>query len=90
MPVVYTCVIILPLSYIVGLVYSLKTHKAHIYDKFVSDVDQSESIIAYIIISSSSPSSYSNFYVGSMYDDICLHVARSYTSSANIHYNIPI
>ena len=40
MPVVYTCVIILPLSYIVGLVYSLKTHKAHIYDKFVSDVDQ--------------------------------------------------
>ena len=48
MPVVYTCVIILPLSYIVGLVYSLKTHKAHIYDKFVSDVDQSESIIAYI------------------------------------------
>ena len=26
----------------------------------------------------SSPSSYSHFYVVSMYDDICLHVARSY------------
>ena len=33
--------------------------------------------------SSASPSSYSHFYVGSMYDDIRLHVARSYTSSAN-------
>ena len=30
-----------------------------------------------------SSSSYSDFYMGSMYDDIlCLHVARSYTSSA--------
>ena len=28
-----------------------------------------------------SSSSYSHFYVGSMYDDIRLHVARSYTSS---------
>ena len=33
--------------------------------------------------SSSSPSSYSHFYVGYMYDDIHLHVARSYTSSAD-------
>ena len=30
----------------------------------------------------SSPSSYSHFYVGSMYNDIRFHVARSYTSSA--------
>ena len=33
--------------------------------------------------SSSSPSSCSHFYVGSMCDDIRLHVARSYTSSAS-------
>ena len=32
------------------------------------------------LVSSSSPSYYSHFYVGSMYDDISLHVARSYTS----------
>ena len=32
---------------------------------------------------SSSPSSYSHFYVGSMYDDIRLHVARSDTPSAD-------
>ncbi|KAI0221998.1 Low affinity vacuolar monovalent cation/H(+) antiporter [Lamellibrachia satsuma] len=39
MPVVYTCVIILPLSYIIGLIYSLKTHKSLIYDKFLSEVN---------------------------------------------------
>ena len=38
--------------------------------------------------SSSSPSSYSHFYVGSMYDDIRLHVARSYTSSANSPFSL--
>ena len=32
---------------------------------------------------SSSPSSYSHFYVGAMYDDIRLHVARSDTPSAD-------
>ena len=32
-------------------------------------------------LSPSSPSSYSHLYVGSMYDDIHLHVARLYTSS---------
>ena len=29
--------------------------------------------------SSSASSSYSHFYVGSMYDYLCLHVARWYT-----------
>ena len=38
--------------------------------------------------SSSSPSSYSHFYVGSMYDDIRLHVARSYTSSADSPFSL--
>ena len=33
--------------------------------------------------SSSSSSSHSHFYVGSVYYDIRLHVARSYTSSAD-------
>ncbi len=33
-------------------------------------------------------SSYSNFYVGSMYDDIRLHVARSYTSSADSPFSL--
>ena len=37
---------------------------------------------------SSSPSSYSHFYVGSMYDDIRLHVARSYTSSADSPFSL--
>ena len=35
-----------------------------------------------------SPSSYSHFYVGSMYDDIHLHVARSYTSSADSPFSL--
>ena len=34
---------------------------------------------------SSSSSSYSHFYVGSMYGDIPLHVAWSYTSSPTVH-----
>ena len=38
--------------------------------------------------SSSSPSSYSHFYVGSMYDDIRLHVARLYTSSADSSFSL--
>ena len=38
--------------------------------------------------SSSSPSSYPHFYVGSMYDDIRLHVARSYTSSADSPFSL--
>ena len=33
-------------------------------------------------------SSYSHFYVGSMYDDIRLHVARSYTSSADSPFSL--
>ena len=38
--------------------------------------------------SPSSPSSYSHFYVGSMCDDISLHVARSYTSSADSPFSL--
>ena len=38
--------------------------------------------------SSSSPSSYSHFYVGSMYDGIRLHVARPYTSSADSPFSL--
>ena len=38
--------------------------------------------------SSSSPSSYSHFYVESMYDDIRLHVAQSYTSSADSPFSL--
>ena len=37
---------------------------------------------------SSSPSSHSNFYVGSMYDDIRLHVARSHTPSADSPFSL--
>ncbi|XP_055958637.1 uncharacterized protein LOC126829402, partial [Patella vulgata] len=33
-PLIYACAIVLPLSYIVGLVFTLKTHSAHIYDAF--------------------------------------------------------
>ena len=35
-----------------------------------------------------SSSSYSHFYVGSMYDDVRLHVARSYTSSADSPFSL--
>ena len=37
---------------------------------------------------SSSPSSYSHFYVGSMYDDIRLQVARSFTSSPDSPFSL--
>ena len=37
---------------------------------------------------SSPPSSYSQFYVGSMYDNIHLHVAWSYTSSADSPFSL--
>ena len=38
--------------------------------------------------SSSPPSSYSHFYVGSMYGDIRLDVARAYTSSADSPFSL--
>ena len=41
-------------------------------------------------VCTSSPSSYSHFYVGSMYDDIRLHAALSYTSSADSLYYIAL
>ena len=39
-------------------------------------------------LSSSSPSSYYRFYVGSLCDDIRLHVAQSYTSSADSPFSL--
>ena len=40
------------------------------------------------LTSSSSPPSSHSPYVGSMYDDIRLHVARSYTSSADSPFSL--
>ena len=40
------------------------------------------------VFSSSSTTSLSYFYVGSVYDDICLHVARSYTSSDDSPFSL--
>ena len=37
-PLAYACVTVLLLAYTVGLVFSLKTHKVHVYDSFVPDV----------------------------------------------------
>ena len=42
-----------------------------------------DSLLTLLCIHTSSPSSYSHFYVGSKYDAIRLHAARSYTSSAS-------
>ena len=33
-PLVYTCAILLPLAYIIGMIFSLKTHRADIYENF--------------------------------------------------------
>ncbi|CAD5120369.1 DgyrCDS8942 [Dimorphilus gyrociliatus] len=33
-PLVYSCALILPFAYFVGLTYSLKTHRVHVYDTF--------------------------------------------------------
>ena len=41
-----------------------------------------------IMISSFSSSSYSQFFVGSMFDDIRLHVVRSYTSSPDSPFSL--
>ena len=40
MPLVYCCCVLLPIAYIIGLVYSLKTHKAVVHDAFVADVGE--------------------------------------------------
>ena len=40
------------------------------------------------VVSSSSTTYFPCFYVGSVYDDICLHVARSYTSSADSPFSL--
>ena len=45
-------------------------------------------VLKYITLFSSSPSSNSHFYVGSIYVDIRLRVAQSYTSSADIPFSL--
>ena len=53
---------------------------------FLSFSSMAHTII--VLLSSSSPSSYSLSYVGSMYDGICLQVARSYKSSADSPFSL--
>ncbi|KAK7479214.1 hypothetical protein BaRGS_00029558, partial [Batillaria attramentaria] len=40
MPLVYSCAIILPIAYIVGLVFSMKTHSAEVYDEFETQLKE--------------------------------------------------
>lgn len=42
LPLVYGCCTILPLAYIIGLIYSLKTHHQLIYETFAAEVDASD------------------------------------------------
>ena len=39
-PLVFICMVLLPLAYIVGLIFSLKTHRGHIYDTFTAEVGE--------------------------------------------------
>ena len=50
---------------------------------YFSSIYPDQMIFYLTILPSSSSFSYSHFSVGSMYDDICLHLARSYTSSSD-------
>ncbi|CAE1166109.1 unnamed protein product [Acanthosepion pharaonis] len=34
LPLVYTCALLLPISYIIGLIFSMKTHFGHVYHEF--------------------------------------------------------
>ena len=36
---VYACAVLLPISYIVGLIFSLKTHRSHIYDTIAAEIE---------------------------------------------------
>ncbi len=38
-PLVYTCALVLPLAYIIGLIFTLKTHKEIVHDAFMAKVD---------------------------------------------------
>ena len=38
-PLAYTCALVLPLAYIIGLIFTLKTHKSMIHDSFLAQVD---------------------------------------------------
>ncbi|XP_071087654.1 uncharacterized protein [Haliotis cracherodii] len=37
-PLVYSCALVLPVAYIVGLVYTLKTHSSHVYGAFEEEL----------------------------------------------------
>ena len=39
-PLVYCCAIILPISYIVGLVFTMKTHSSDIYEEFETQLKE--------------------------------------------------
>ena len=38
-PLAYTCALVLPLAYIIGLIFTLKTHKSMVHDSFLAQVD---------------------------------------------------
>ena len=38
-PLAYTCALVLPLAYIIGLIFTLKTHKSVVHDSFLAQVD---------------------------------------------------
>ena len=37
-PLVYACALLLPFAYLIGLVFSLKTHPSHVYDEFYAQL----------------------------------------------------
>ena len=39
-PLVYSCAIILPIAYIVGLVFTMKTHSSEVYDEFETQLKE--------------------------------------------------
>ncbi|XP_013395905.1 putative cation exchanger C521.04c [Lingula anatina] len=36
-PLVYACALVLPIAYLIGLIFTMKTHKSHIHDKFMEE-----------------------------------------------------
>ena len=43
-PLVYSCATILPIAYIVGLVYTMKTHSFEVYDEFETQLKEENRI----------------------------------------------
>ena len=56
--------------------------------QLISQCHQHISNCQHLISQSSSSTSYSHFYVGSIYDDVRLHVAWSYTSSPDSPFSL--